>query len=67
MSRQLLTLLEKSNCTKTKDIKMEKFRNIKEAFDFVYEKHQQQPVGHQVRKRVTSQMEGRKEERKGVE
>jgi len=46
---------------------MEKFRNIKEAFDFVYEKHQQQPVGHQVRKRVTSQMEGRKEERKGVE
>lgn len=66
MCRQLLSLLEGVKCKKVKDIGMEKFKNIQESFDFVYERHQQVPIGHQKRKRMTSQIP-QKEDKKNIE
>ena len=62
MSKQLASLLERINCKKVKDMGLMRFKKIEEAFDFVYERHQQQPVGHQGRKRMMSEMPSKKEE-----
>jgi hypothetical protein len=60
MCKQLISLLEQINCKKIKDMGSMRFKKIEEAFDYMYEGHQQQPVGHQGRKRMVSQMPSKK-------
>ena len=53
MCRQLKELLDKEKCRFSQSL--DRVKNLDEFFEIVYNKHNQQPVEPQIRKRIYSQ------------